>query len=171
MRVTLSLVAAAAALWGADPVKLNVKPGNWEITTTTKTVGKAPIPKEILSKMTPEQRSRYEAARAKEPNSATNTSTEQKCLSAQELSKPFAPSDDQGCKSTLVASTATKMEARISCESMGVHMNGNMKAEAGSPESIKFIYEMKSGDGANTMTLSANATGKWLGPNCSEDKK
>ena len=59
MRVTLSLVAAAAALWGADPVKLNVKPGNWEITTTTKTVGKAPIPKEILSKMTPEQRSRY----------------------------------------------------------------------------------------------------------------
>lgn len=61
-RIFLGLVLICAiAGWAADRIQpLNVKLGLWEMTITTKNSGQMPVPPELLSKLTSEQRARLE---------------------------------------------------------------------------------------------------------------
>src|SRR5579883_698001 len=60
---TLSLgLAAALPALAADNTPLKVKPGLWEMTSDSERSGTPPIPQQMLDKMSPEQRSKFEAA-------------------------------------------------------------------------------------------------------------
>ena len=61
--MTVGLVAlwAVGALADDKMVPLDVKVGQWEMTHTTVMKGVPPIPAEMLAKMSPEVRARYEA--------------------------------------------------------------------------------------------------------------
>src|SRR5665213_1918902 len=55
----LSLVLFAEA---AEPIKLNVKPGLWEIASEGQINGAPPISDDMLARLTPEQREKFQAA-------------------------------------------------------------------------------------------------------------
>jgi hypothetical protein len=152
-------------------VPLNIKPGNWATTITVQTSGSMPYPEELLAKMTPEQRARLEAALTKQANTPPKTHELQKCLTKEDIAKAMALDTDESCKLTVVSSTSSRIEGRMSCGDKGVSMNGTMQLEASSAEAMKFTYHLTSGDGTHTMTVTANGTSKWMGPTCPEKEK
>ena len=56
------LAVAADSAKPADPIKLNIKLGLWEIATQANISGAPPIPEDALAKMSPEQRAHMQAA-------------------------------------------------------------------------------------------------------------
>ena len=59
--VVVLIITASAGLWAADRYQpLDVKTGLWEVTTTVSTSGQMPIPPDLLAKLTPEQRAKFE---------------------------------------------------------------------------------------------------------------
>ena len=59
--VVVLIITASAGLWATDKYEpLNVKTGLWEVTTTVSTSGQMPIPPDLLAKLTPEQRAKFE---------------------------------------------------------------------------------------------------------------
>jgi hypothetical protein len=70
---------------------LNVKTGLWEATMTTTTSGAAPIPAELLSRLTPEQRAKMEEGAKVKASfaSKTRTITSKSCVTREQLEKGF----------------------------------------------------------------------------------
>src|ERR1700684_3503437 len=95
---------AASAIWAADPVPMDVKPGQWETTITTQMAGMpaAPqIPPEQLARIPPEQRAKVEAA-LKQAGGGPRSSTTKNCVKKEDLAK-MSMNNDQTCKTTLVS--------------------------------------------------------------------
>ena len=86
VRVKLRILLGVAFLWAlpswtADAVQpLDVKPGLWETTTTTEMGGMPPMPADVLAKMTPEQRAKFEAAMKARAAQGAKTTTRRTCL-------------------------------------------------------------------------------------------
>jgi Protein of unknown function (DUF3617) len=84
--LTMLLCASAcSSLWAADLHALEVKPGQWETTTTGQMTGVPAIPPEVLAKLTPEQRAKMESAmgaRGAKPIVSTSCRTKEKLAEA-----------------------------------------------------------------------------------------
>ena len=108
---------AALSLWAADkPQSLNVRLGLWEITRTTSTSGEMPVPRELLQKLSPEQRARLNDRMNARSTETTRKTTTKYCLTAQRLNQgiPF-DQDGKACTRTVVSSSRTKIEVRKQC--------------------------------------------------------
>src|SRR5687768_1604779 len=68
--------------------KLNVKLGLWEITSETQTRGMPPLPKELLDKLTPEQRRKMEADLKAEQAKGPEKDTDRECITQKDLEQP-----------------------------------------------------------------------------------
>src|ERR1700749_2586712 len=90
---------------GAAADKLNVKLGLWEITTVSETSGTPPLPKDLLERMTPEQRQQFDAAIGAQAGGRTDV--RKACITAKDLEHPFGANDDRQCKSTVVSGSST----------------------------------------------------------------
>src|SRR5262245_38326842 len=85
---------------------LNVKTGLWESTITTTTSGQMPIPAEMLARLTPEQRAKFEARMNQNASPKTRTYTNRDCETKEKLAEqPF--NSEKECKQTIVTSTPT----------------------------------------------------------------
>jgi len=144
---------------------LNVKPGLWERTSTVKTAGHLPIPAGMLDKLTPDQRARFEARMNASPSGKSRTTTEQSCLTKQQLEEPINLGRES-CALTISESTTTKAAGSIVCNIQGMQMSGNAQFEAPDQEHITGTEHVTSTGNGNSMTTDATFTSRWLGSNC-----
>ena len=166
---TVMLVAAVSAptlALGAE--KLNVKLGLWETTWSTETRGMPPLPKELLDRMSPDQRKKMEAdlraAQAKGPD----VHTDRECITQKDLDKPFEPENTKECTHTIVTATRSTQEIRIVC-SGGMPGSGSMKVSATNPETMTGSLDLKLGQGAESMTIKGQMKGRWIASDCGDE--
>jgi hypothetical protein len=163
-----SLFAVSVATSAAE--KLNLKLGLWEITSSTETRGMPPLPKELLDKLTPEQRKEMEADLRAEQANGPEQETKRECITQRDLDRPLEPSNAKECKHTIVSSTRTSQEVHIVC-SGGMPGSGSLKVSAPTPEKMTGAMDLKLGEGAQSMTIRAQLQGRWLGSDCGEEAK
>lgn len=170
---TLKIAAVTAlltvALSAAGAEKLNVKLGLWEITSTSRFSGMPPLPKEVLDKMTPQARADMEAkikaAAAEEPDSDTSS----ECITQEDLDKPFSSANAEECKQTIVRTTHNTQEIRLNCTGK-TKGSGVFRVTTPTPETMAGDLDLKVGEGAQTMTITAKIKGRWLGPDCGDQE-
>jgi hypothetical protein len=164
------ILFSTMTIWAADKIQpLNVKPGLWETTTMVTRSGEMPIPAEFLARMTPEQRAKLEARMKANSAQNTQTHTYKTCETKEKLQKtPFA--DAKECSLTIVSSTSSKAELRMSCQAEGLKSSGDMLVEALSPESIRGSGHMTATGGGRDMNMNTTLSSKWLGSSCESVK-
>lgn len=172
-KVTLCAMTclSASILWAAGKYQpLNVKTGVWQTTLTTVVSGAPPIPQDMIEKMTPEQRARFDAMMKKMASGTPNTRTSKSCLTREDLEKdPF--NDMKSCKETVVTSTGSKMEVKEICTDERGTVNANVRIEATDSENVKgWVQSTVNGEG-KTMNVNGTFTSKWIGAVCTEKDK
>jgi hypothetical protein len=148
--------------------KLDVKPGLWEITSTHQISGIPPMPKEWQDKVTPEQRAAMETAFKKETEKGPQTDTERECITKQESEQPFDVGDSKDCTQTVVRTTRTTQEVRLSCtgEYKGT---GVLRITTPTPETMSGSLDLQLGDAKDAMKVKSQLQGRWLGPDCGDE--
>ena len=160
----MALLAEPAA---AQQTPLNVRPGLWEITTTAQSAGQMPIPEDQLARLTPEQRSKLQAAMAAMQAQASHPFVFRQCLTEQQIRDGLnlAAHEEPSCRRTIVASSATVMELREVCT--GAHpRTATARFEAPDPDMMRGTTNMVMGQGAQAMTVKAQIAGKRLSADC-----
>jgi hypothetical protein len=155
-------LALAALAFAAE--RLNVKTGLWEITAITVTQGVPPMPAEVLSKLTPEQRAKLEGV-FQSSAAKPHTHTSKECVTEEDLAQPFSANDDKNCVSTVVKSTATSQEVDVSCGGE-IGGKGKLRVQTPTPESMTGDFEIQAGNGDEPMTIKTQLKGRWLGASC-----
>ena len=169
--VRLMFLLPIASYAGDKIQPLNVKTGLWETTMTTRMSGEIPLPAELMSKLTPEQRAAMAARMKANSGEKTSTSTSKSCLTKEQLEKGLAfEQKDKECTQTVVTSNGNKMEMRLECDIETVKMSGIIHVEALSPESMTGSGQTTATGGGHTMNGNIRFSAKWLGPACGSVK-
>jgi hypothetical protein len=148
---------------------LNVKPGQWETTTSGSATGAAAmLPPGVLDKLTPDQRAKMEAAMkgAGQPR----TSASSGCVTKEDVAKGFQPSNlPNTCKYDVTLSTASQMRLAVTCETGQAKSTGTVQVDAVDSEHVKGSVQMATAL-ANGQAMNNNMTftSKWVGPVCTE---
>ena len=151
-RIVIAVMLSSAAWAQAKFQPLNVKTGLWESTITSTTSGQMPIPAEMLAKLSPEQRAKFEARMKQNSTPKTRTYTNRDCETKEKLAEqPFNSAKE--CKQTITASTSTKAEVKMICEFGDVKTSGIMRIDVLSPENVKGSGQMTSNGGGHSMTV------------------
>jgi hypothetical protein len=170
-----SLIFGVVCLWatvlmaGGKITPLNVKTGLWQNTATTIVTGGLGIPPEMMSRLTPEQRARYEAAMKHEANGTPRTRTTKSCLTQKNLNEdPFGKEsrEDMKCKETVITSTGSDLEVREQCSGGTSSSDIHMKAHAIDSEHVVGTTETTVTMGGRTMHSTGKIDFKWLGATC-----
>lgn len=154
--ISLPLLATSAE-------RLNIKLGLWEITAVTQMSGMPPLPRELLDKLTPQQRATM-AAEANTPDKDTN----RECITAKDLEQPFQAGSAKSCKQSIVATTRTTQEVRFICsgEQKG---SGVLRISTPTPETMSGTMDLKFGEGADAFTIKGRLSGRWLSADCGDE--
>jgi hypothetical protein len=167
--IGLTLLLCTGA-WAADLNPMDVKPGQWETTTTGQMTGMPTIPPEALAQMTPEQRAKFESAmgaRGAKPMVSTSCRTKEKMAQAWTTGQQYTKS----CTTTVIASSSSKQEVHLECDRDGKKTSGTIKVEAVDSEHIRGSFQMTAATGADhAMSMNYSFTSKWLGAACTETK-
>jgi uncharacterized protein DUF3617 len=170
-KILTSVVLMCAGVWAAERfTPLNVKTGLWESTTTTTMNGQLPLSDELLAKLTPEQRARFEARLKANSPDKTRTFTTRNCMTKEKLERGLFGPNEKECTETVLNSTSSKLEVRLTCQSEGMKSEGTMLIEALGSESAKGSGNMTVNGGGHTMTSKTSFSAKWLGPSCGNVK-
>ena len=168
-RIVFAIMLSSAAWTQTKLQPLNVKTGLWESTISSTTSGQMPIPAEMLARLTPEQRAKFEARMKQNSAPKTRTYTNRDCETKEKLAEqPF--SSEKECKQTIISSTSTKAEIKMVCELGDVRSSGTMRIDVLSPESVKGTGQMTANGGGHTMMVNTSFSSKWLGPSCGSVK-
>ncbi len=170
--VISSILLLTGMLWAADKLTpLNVKPGLWETTRTYKRVGAPPIPPEMLARLTPEQRARFEERMKANSAAHSTTSTTKSCVTREDLEKtPKFGQDNSECAYTILTSTSTTAKGKISCETEGIKSNGAMEINVVDSEHVKGSSHATMSMNGQSMQMDATFVSKWVGAACGKVK-
>jgi hypothetical protein len=163
-----ALALTALSVGAAAPERLNVKLGLWEITSIVRFSGVPPLPKEVLDKMSPQQRAKMiadlKAASQEEPEPETSS----ECITQEELDKPFHSANSEDCKQTIVRTTRTSQEIRMVCTGK-TSGSGTFKVNTPNPETMNGTLDLKAGDGPDAFVIKGTIKGRWLGADCGDE--
>lgn len=160
---------ATAQTTGQKLTPLNVRLGLWEMTTSMQRTGQMGLPPDMLAKLTPEQRARYEERLKAQGANANRTTTRKNCVTKEKMEKHSMFDDNRAeCKRTVVTSTGSRMEVHAECDKQGVKMTVAVVAEALDPENIKGTMHVTTSGGEHTMEMNNTFTGKWIGAACGD---
>ncbi len=173
MRTNLLLYGAffatAGALWAADQ-PFDIKPGLWNMTSTTEMSGMPPIPN--IDSMSPEQRARVEAAMkgmAAKPNTYTNKS----CITREGIEKAITrASSSNGCSPKLTSITSSKAVLHVDCTQPRGEMksNGDLTIERKDSEHITGGGTIKVTGSGRSMDMKWSMTGAFVSSDCGNVK-
>ena len=167
--IGLTMLLSTSA-FAADIHALDVKPGQWETTTTGQMTGVPAIPADVLAKMTPEQRAKFESAmgaRGSKPMVSTSCRTKEKLAQAWTTGQQNLKS----CTTTVASSSSSKQEVHVDCNQNGAKTSGTIKVEAVDSEHIRGSFQMTAtSEGDHAMKMNYTFTSKWLGAACTETK-
>src|SRR5579884_4416157 len=141
MRTALLLGAlsfAAGIAVAADLQPLNVKPGLWQVTTTTTYQGLG----------------------------APETKTYRSCVSAEDLNRYPFPDRDNDCRYQVVSSTGTHMEVGGSCTPQGAKADFKLRLEVIDAEDVQGNGELNVAGPQGEIHGVYTGKGKWLGASC-----
>ena len=166
----------ASVLWAGEKIKLNVKTGLWQTTTTHTVSGSMGIPPEVAAKLTPAQRAQFEAAAKKQASGVPSTATHKSCLTPEQLAKdPFTDrphSDNVKCEETIIKSTASDLEVHELCTSGSSSKSDiHLSFHADSPEHVTGSGTTSTTAGGHTMNSTMKMDSKWISAACPADKK
>lgn len=166
--IGVGLIAAAA--WGADTLHpLDVKTGLWETTLTNQMNGAPAIPPDLLSRMTPEQRAKFEEAMKARAAQGAHTTTHQSCLTKDKLNQPLNLTNrPKECTYQVITSSSSKQEIQYECAIGGAKQTGTLRIEAIDSSDIKGSMRINMAAGDRTSSTMTEFTSKWLGAACSE---
>jgi Protein of unknown function (DUF3617) len=145
---------------------LNVKTGLWETTMTTNVGGHPPIPPEMLNRMTPEQRAKFEAAMKARTSQKPQTHTRRRCITQEDLNKSLFTEETKSCTQTVLTSTGKKMEIHEVCTNGDTKTDVTFQIEAVNSKSVKGSGRVEVTGGGRTMHGETSLTAKWLGAVC-----
>ena len=146
---------------------LNIKTGLWESTRTIQRTGALPIPAEMLNRLTPEQRARMEERMKAKSAAHTNTTTEQHCVTKEDLEEDrLKLAETKECTTTVLNSTSTTVKAKFVCDQEGMQATGTLELVAADPEHLNGAYHSTANADGHTMNVAGNWTSKWLGSSC-----
>lgn len=164
-----ALTLTALSVGAAAPERLNVKLGLWEMTSIMRISGVPPLPKEVLDKMTPQQRAKMiadlKAASQEEPEPETSS----ECITQEDLDKPFKTGNSDDCTSTVVRTTRTSQEFRMVCNGK-TKGSGTFKVNTPTPETMNGTLDLKAGDGPDPFVIKGTIKGRWLGADCGDEE-
>ena len=152
-------------------VPLNIKPGLWETTINSNVDGGLPIPAGMLERLSPEQRARFEERMKANSAAHTRTTTHTKCVTREDIEKQkldFASSKE--CTPTVITSTSTAANGKLSCESEGMKSTATFDVEARDQEHLKGSSHGSIAGSGQTMKIDSAFTSKWLGSSCGNVK-
>jgi hypothetical protein len=166
------------ASWAADAYKpLDVKLGLWEGSSTTQTSGTPPIPEELVSRLTPDQRAQVEAAMAHAAK-GVQSKVDKFCLTKDQLNEGLTWGSEgnvpaAACKRTVITSTSTKQDLRVECngEKNTLKGTGTVHVEALNSENAKGTVQMSTTVGGNNMNTQMSFSAKWVSADCGDLKK
>jgi hypothetical protein len=162
-----ALTLTALSVAAAAPERLNVKLGLWEMTSIMRFSGVPPLPKEVMDKMTPQQRAKLaadlKAASEEEPEPETSS----ECITQEDLDKPFK-SAAEDCTSTVVRSSRTSQEFRMVCTGK-TKGSGTFIVNTPTPETMNGTLDLKAGEGADAFVIKGTIKGRWLGADCGDE--
>ena len=148
---------------------MNVKTGLWQSTSTMTIVGGLGLPPEVVARLTPEQKARYEAALQAQGGGHTRTTTSKGCLTQKDLTTdPFNqrhPDEKLQCHGTVLNSTSSDVEIQESCSGEAT-MNYTMKIHAVDQEHAVGTGQGTATMGGHTMKSAVKFDSKWLGATC-----
>ncbi len=146
---------------------LNVKTGTWQTTWVTTLSGAPPIPQEMLDKMTPEQRARFDAMMKNMKSGTPRTRSAKTCLTRDQLEKdPFNEGKD--CTETVLSSTGSKMEIEEVCTEEDSKSDSKIRIEATDSENVKGWMQSTVTGSGRTMSVNGTFTSKWIGTACTD---
>lgn len=149
---------------------LNVKPGLWETTTTYNRSGAPPVPPEMLAKLTAEQRARLEQRMNAKSGGSTNTTTDQHCVTKEDIEKADFGQGKGECTYTIQTSTSNQGKGSYSCMVEGMQVNGSLELNAVDPEHIKGSSHGSLSGGSRTMNVETTFTSKFVSSSCGNAK-
>jgi hypothetical protein len=171
--VSLCLTSCWAIAAQADTIKLNVRSGLWEMTTTGDVSGAPPVPPELLARLPPDRRARMEAAMGAAMSRAKKSHTATHCVTEKDLQRGFEPEKVRGaaqCHQTVVSNSGNAMDVREEC-SGSEKVSGHFHFEAVSPEAMNGSIQISVSRGSQTMTIHRVLHAKWLSADCSASKR
>ena len=168
----LVLLTSTAVLAAAKLQPLNVKLGLWEVTQTSTISGQPPVPADMLSKLSPEQRARIEERLKANAGDKTRATTYKSCLTKEKLEQDpaFVDKSKSKCTWTVIASTSSKADAHGVCMDGGVKVDVTLHVEALNTESVKASSQGSASAGGHTMNSNSTYVAKWVGPACGNTK-
>lgn len=155
----------------AADTPFDIKPGLWDITTTTQMSGMPPIPN--LDQMTPEQRARVEGA-MKRMSGAPHTSTRKQCVTKESIDKAIADATsnkNNSCAPKIASMSASKIVMHLDCpEKNEMKSNGDFVIERLDSEHFKGSGAITAAGGGHTMDVKWSMTGAFVSSNCGSVK-
>jgi hypothetical protein len=141
---------------------LNIKPGLWETTVTSKMAGGMSVPAEMLNRLTAEHRARMEE-RIKAQSGQANTITHHSCITREQLQNPDF-TDRKQCKWTTLESTSTRASGSATCQ----EFSGRGEIIVVDGEHTKGSLHLSANDGG--MSGDTTFTSKWLRSDCGNER-
>lgn len=175
MRKAILLITSGIAVFLVAAVTtagaFNLKPGLWELTMTSESSGAPPIPDAMMSRLTPEQRARIQAAMQSRMNHPTQH-TYKRCLTREEIDNPFKPdkqNESEKCVPTVLSKTASSEDVKVVCTG-DVTSSIIYRWQAPTPESMTGTMDSTAGGGEHVMKTNGHMSGKWIGADCGDVK-
>ena len=103
----LALACLSMPLLAPAADRLNVKLGLWEVTTVTQMNGVLPMPKELMDKLTPEQRAKIAADAKANASQPPEKDTSRECITQKDLDEPFRSANAEQCVTSVVSTSRT----------------------------------------------------------------
>jgi hypothetical protein len=168
---------ASAARAESEGVHLDVKPGLWEMKSTTTTKMEGDLPRPDLSKVPPEQRARIEASLAERTSGKPRVSVWQSCITEEDVRKggdfAFGEDEKEHCTRTFQDRTAKHVKFTMSCAPRGeqeTKMDGTFEITVKGGDSIVSQGETKFAGGKVNGSTRFEFSGRRLGASCGDLK-
>lgn len=160
------LLASSAVPSAIAGEGLDIKPGLWQVTTTT-TVRGSLLPPAMLEKLSPEARAKLQDEQRKIEAAGPQTSTSKSCVKPEDLTEgAFRPDDSRepSCKTTFLAQTRSVQEATTECKGDNPRTT-RLRIEALGRERMKAVLSATLPNGS----MSAQMSGQWLAQACTDE--
>lgn len=168
--LTAALWIAPAAL-AAEQVRLNIRPGLWEMASQSQLSG-SPIPGRDLSGLTPEQRARMEAAMQAGMANAAKPHVSKLCLTPEKIAKGLdLDAPEKGtCERKIIRNSGSELALTETCQREGSTTVMDEHFQLSGSDQIAGTMHMVRTQGGRTMTIDRKMSGKWLGASCGDVK-
>jgi hypothetical protein len=164
LSAVLLFVLTGAVVLAQRPA-LNLKMGLWELTSMSQVGGQ--MPAIDTSKMTPEQKAKFEAA-MKSVVMGAHTNVIKSCITPEKYDKAnfmMTDKDADNCKQTVSTNTSTSLEAAVTCTGERAR-TGQVHIEAPSPTLFKGTVKFTMNENGRPMTVDGTMTAKWVAADC-----